>query len=87
MGIRLRNQELQIVRLENKLYGDGKVSGADKACSAKRELAGRLGISFGEHSGLKLMETLGKHGILLELLDADEYELIVPHRLFSPANF
>ena len=33
------------------------------------------------------MQMLGQQGMMLELLDADEYELVVPHRLFNNTNF
>jgi len=76
-----------VVRLDDKVYGDGRVPGAEKAKLAKKQLSSLLGIDFDNPSDVKLMEVLGQRGIMLELLDAEEYELVVPHRLFSSENF
>jgi hypothetical protein len=69
--------ELKCIKIEDKIYGMTNISGEEKSLKLKQ--------MFGINENLLLMDNMNNPLLLLD--NEEEYELVVPHKLFNNDNF
>jgi predicted GTPase len=77
------NPEFKLLTLQSVGLGDGKISGEEKASAIKEYLKEKYEIAIEGN----LVCELGKRGIVLGCVDADDPEIIIAHEILNEENF